>query len=116
MRPPLTVEIRMVILAQQETFCLRQTGTFPRRSAGAGTVFRLNVVPVFQAVTLSHSTLILTWSTVVGWKYQLQCNPDLSPTNWNNLNSPVTATGATFSTTALVTDDAQCFCRVMILP
>ncbi|HUD49061.1 MAG TPA: choice-of-anchor tandem repeat GloVer-containing protein [Candidatus Baltobacteraceae bacterium] len=92
-------------------------GTTSRSGSGeAGTVFRLNVVPGFQAVTLTHSTLSLTWSTVVGWKYQLQYNSDLSPTNWNNLNSPVTATGPTLSTTDSITNGPQRFYRVMILP
>ena len=92
-------------------------GTTSRGGSGeAGTVFRLNVVPGFQAVTLTHSTLSLTWSTVVGWKYQLQYNSDLSPTNWNNLNSPVTATGPTLSTTDSITNGPQRFYRVMILP
>jgi len=64
---------------------------------GAGTVFRLTVVsaaPEFQAVALTSSTLSLTWSTEAGATYQLQYNSDLSSSNWTNLSSAVTATGA----------------------
>jgi uncharacterized repeat protein (TIGR03803 family) len=49
---------------------------------GAGTVFRLTIVPEFQAVTLTNSTLSLAWSTEAGARYQLQCNSDLSSSNW----------------------------------
>ena len=71
---------------------------------GAGTVFRLTIVPEFQAVTLTNNTLNLTWSTETGARYQLQYNSDLSSSNWINLGSPVTATGATLSTTDSLTN------------
>jgi uncharacterized repeat protein (TIGR03803 family) len=44
-----------------------------------GTVFRLTIVPEFQAVTLTNSTMNLTWSTEAGGRYQLQWNSDLAP-------------------------------------
>jgi hypothetical protein len=39
---------------------------------GAATIFRLTIVPKFQAVTLANNTLSLTWSTEAGGTYQLQ--------------------------------------------
>ena len=64
-----------------------------------GTVFRLTIVPVFQAVTLTNGARILTWSVEAGGTYQLQYRRDSTSVNWNNLNSPVIATGATLSFT-----------------
>jgi uncharacterized repeat protein (TIGR03803 family) len=52
---------------------------------GLGTVFRLTIVPEFQAVTLTNNMLNLTWSTEAGTTYQLQYNSDLSSANWINL-------------------------------
>jgi len=73
-------------------------------------------VPEFQAVTLTNSTLNLTWSTEAGGTYQLQYNSDLSSTNWKNLGSPVTATGATLSTTDSLTNAPQRFYRLVLSP
>ena len=73
-------------------------------------------MPEFQAVTLTNSTLNLTWSTEAGGTYQLQYNSDLSSTNWKNLGSPVTATGATLSTTDSLTNAPQRFYRLVLSP
>jgi len=83
---------------------------------GAGTVFRLTIVPEFQAVALTSGTLNLTWSTEAGGTYQLQYNSDLSSSNWSNLNSPFTATGATLSITDSVTNGPQRFYRLVLSP
>jgi uncharacterized repeat protein (TIGR03803 family) len=86
---------------------------------GVGTVFRLTIlptVPEFQAVTLTNNILNLTWSTEAGGTYQLQYNSDLSSSNWTNLGSPATATGATLSTTDSVTNGPQRFYRLVLSP
>jgi uncharacterized repeat protein (TIGR03803 family) len=83
---------------------------------GNGTVFRLTIVPVFQTVTLTNSTLSLTWSTEAGGTYQLQYNSDLNSSNWINLGSPFTATGATLSTTDSLTNAPQRFYRLVFSP
>jgi uncharacterized repeat protein (TIGR03803 family) len=83
---------------------------------GAGTVFRLTIVPEFQAGTLSNNTLNLTWSTERGGVYQLQWNSDLSSTNWSNLGSHLTATGATLSTTDIIMNGPQQFYRLVLSP
>jgi uncharacterized repeat protein (TIGR03803 family) len=85
-------------------------------AGGAGTVFRLTIVPEFQAVTLTNSTLNLTWSTEAGGVYQLQSISDLSSTNWTNLGSPATAAGATLSATDSVTNAPQRFYRLVVSP
>jgi uncharacterized repeat protein (TIGR03803 family) len=83
---------------------------------GAGTVFRLTIVPEFQGMTLTNRTLSLTWSTEAGGRYQLQWSTDLSSSNWTNLRGPVTAAGATLSVTACVTNAPQRFYRLVFLP
>jgi uncharacterized repeat protein (TIGR03803 family) len=85
-------------------------------AGGVGTVFRLTIVPEFQAVTLTNNMLSLAWSTEAGGTYQLQCNSDLSSSNWINLSSPVTATGATLSTTDSLTNSPQRFYRLVLSP
>ena len=72
--------------------------------------------PVLQPVGLTNGTLSLTWSTETGATYQLQCNSDLSSTNWTNLGSAVTAAGATLSATDPVTNGPPRFYRVVLLP
>jgi hypothetical protein len=67
-------------------------------------------------VTLTNSTLSLTWSTEAGARYQLQCNSDLSSSNWTNLNSPFTGTGGTFSATDSATNGRQRFYRLVLVP
>ncbi len=84
-----------------------------------GTVFRLTIVPaapVLQALTLTNGALGLTWSTEAGGTYQPQCSSDLSWTNWTDLGSAVTATGATLSATDSVTNAPRRFYRVMLSP
>jgi hypothetical protein len=46
----------------------------------------------------------------------LQCNSDLSSSNWINLGSPIPATGATLSTTDSVTNGPQRFYRLVLSP
>jgi hypothetical protein len=80
---------------------------------------RLTVVraePVVQVVTLTNSTLSLTWSTESGGTYQLQYNSDLSSSNWTNLSNAVTAAGATLSATDSVTNGPRRFYRGVLLP
>jgi len=81
-----------------------------------GTVFRLTIVPEFQAATLTNNTLSLTWSTEAGAIYQLQYNSDLSSSNWSNLGSTFTGTGATLNSTDFLTNGPQRFYRLVLSP
>jgi uncharacterized repeat protein (TIGR03803 family) len=87
---------------------------------GFGTVFRLSVVapvaPAFQAATLTHSTLSLTWTTEAGNGYQLQSNSDLDSTNWINLGSALTATGTALTFADSISNDSQRFYRLVLVP
>ena len=86
----------------------------------AGTVFRLSVVappaPAFQAVTLTNSTLSLTWTTEAGNVYQLQYNSDLDSTNWINLGSALTATATVLTFADSISNGPQRFYRLALLP
>jgi uncharacterized repeat protein (TIGR03803 family) len=83
---------------------------------GAGTIFRLTIVPEFQAVTLTNGALSLTWSTEAGGTYQPQFSSDLSSGNWTSLGSAVTAAGATLSAMDSVTNGPRRFYRVVLSP
>jgi uncharacterized repeat protein (TIGR03803 family) len=94
-------------------------GTASGGGNGHWSVFRLSNLqspPVFQSATISNNTLGLTWSTEAGASYQLQCNSNLNTTNWTNLGSPVTATGATLTATDSRTNGPQRFYRTVLLP
>jgi len=93
--------------------------TYQGGDGGAGTVFRLTVKaaePAFQAVTLSHNLLILTWSTEPGGTYQLQYSTDLSSSKWMNLANAVIANGATLSATDSVTNGPERYYRIVLSP
>jgi uncharacterized repeat protein (TIGR03803 family) len=89
-------------------------------ASGQGIVFRLSVTPrtppVFQTVAQTGDTLWLTWSTVTGLKYQMQCRTNLNQTNWDNVGSPVTATDITATASYLIGPEPQRFYRAALLP
>jgi uncharacterized repeat protein (TIGR03803 family) len=91
-------------------------GTTTYGGVGGGTVFRLTIVPEFQAVSLINGILSLTWSTEAGGIYQLQYNSDLNSSNWISLGNAVKSTGATLNATNLVTTSPQRFYRLVLSP
>ena len=82
--------------------------------AGYGAILRITIGPVFKAITLTNSTLTLTWSTDAGSTYQLQYKSQLNSDNWLNLGSPILAAGWTLSATDSVANDPQRFYRVVV--
>jgi probable HAF family extracellular repeat protein len=69
--------------------------------------------PVFLSITQTGDTVSFTWTTVPFYTYQVKYNSDLTSTNWNDLGSPVTATGSTLSATDALTPP-QRFYRVLM--
>jgi hypothetical protein len=67
-------------------------------------------------VTLANGKLSLTWSTEAGGTYLLQCNSDLSSSNWISLGGLFTFAEATLSTTDSVTNAPQRFYRLVLSP
>ena len=83
----------------------------------SGTLFRLSLPPpppMFQPLTHTGSTLILTWSAARGQTYQLQYQTNLNSTNWITLAS-LTATNATATASDTMNGSAQRFYRVVLL-
>jgi uncharacterized repeat protein (TIGR03803 family) len=88
-------------------------------AGGAGTVFKLAIVPatpVVQAAAVTDTTLGLTWDTEPAGSYQLQYNSDLTSSNWTSLSNSLTAFGATLSTIDSVTNGPQRFYRLALTP
>ena len=73
--------------------------------------------PVFQSVIQSNSTITFTWSAAYGRSYQVQYASNLSGTiSWQNLGSPVIASGASASASDTIGPDPNRFYRVALLP
>jgi len=90
-------------------------GTTSRGAAGAGTIFRIVVPPVFQSITQTNGSVALVWSVMPGQKYQLQYNTDLSSSHWQNLGSANIASNVT----AFASDSVarpQCLYRILLTP
>jgi regulation of enolase protein 1 (concanavalin A-like superfamily) len=62
------------------------------------------------------TNFVMSWPTISGQLYQIEYKDDLNASVWNALGSPVTGTGATLSVTNDVTQSAQRFYRLKILP
>jgi uncharacterized repeat protein (TIGR03803 family) len=90
--------------------------TYGGGQSNAGTIFRLSMVPEFQAMTLTNGTLNLAWTTEAGGTYQLQCNSGLGSGTWTCLGSPVVATGATLCVSDCTTNSPQRFYRLALVP
>jgi uncharacterized repeat protein (TIGR03803 family) len=63
-------------------------------SNNAGSVFRLSVPPGMTSMTQSNGVLSFCSSGVVGQRYQVQFASCLSPADWQNLGSPISATNS----------------------
>jgi hypothetical protein len=72
-------------------------------------------MPAFQSVLLTNNVITLTWTTSASQQYKIQYKTALTQAGWNDLGSPITATGATTSTTDSLTN-SQRYYRVVWLP
>jgi uncharacterized repeat protein (TIGR03803 family) len=84
--------------------------------AGTGALLTVLFPPAFQTATRSNNTFALSWSATQGQKYQLQFKTNLNSSNWFNLGSAITATGATVTTSDFIGSNSQRFYRVILLP
>jgi uncharacterized repeat protein (TIGR03803 family) len=82
----------------------------------SGALLTVLFPPAFQTVTKSNNSLVLSWSTAQGQKYQLQYKTNLNSTNWFNFGSQTTASGGTISASDLIGSNSQRFYRVVLLP
>jgi uncharacterized repeat protein (TIGR03803 family) len=83
-----------------------------------GAIFRVTIppLPVIESMAQNGSTVAVTWSAVIGQKYQVQYSTSLNPPNWQSLGSPVTATSVSMSASDSTAANPQCFYRVALLP
>jgi hypothetical protein len=81
-----------------------------------GTLTVTNVPPpVFQEVTRSGNSLLLTWSAVPGRSYQLQFLTNLPSTDWTTLPAEM-ATNPVITVSGPLGPEPQRFYRVVLLP
>jgi uncharacterized repeat protein (TIGR03803 family) len=85
-------------------------------ATSSGAPLTLLFPPSFLSVAKSNDSVILSWSTVQGQKYQLQRKFDLKSGSWANLGSLRTATGGTLSASDPIGSNSQKFYRVLRVP
>jgi sugar lactone lactonase YvrE len=78
---------------------------------------RAVIVPFALSLQLAGGahTASLSWSTVIGKKYQAQFKTDLTAANWTNLGAAMTATGYSLNTTDNGATGMKVY-RVLLLP
>lgn len=81
----------------------------------------VSAIPVIVPQPLVHelhsgTTMVLTWNSAVGAKYQVQYTTNLVHTNWVSLGGPITASTTTTTNIDTSLTDHQRFYRVQVLP
>ncbi len=71
---------------------------------------------IFQSANVTGGTINFAWSALAGLTYQLQYKTNLTQINWVNLGGPVTAAGATATTTDALGSNPQKFYRLLVQP
>lgn len=74
------------------------------------------VPPDFLTVTTANSSIVFTWSAMVGRSYQLQYKTNLLQSAWLNLGSVNVATNEIMSRSDLLGPEPQRFYRMSLLP
>ena len=69
--------------------------------------------PVLEPAAAADGTLTFSWVAFPGLKYQVQYATNLTPANWINLGTPITASNAIGAAAISVGADMQGFYRVM---
>ncbi len=89
-------------------------------SSGSVTSSVANLVvqlpPLAPTFVATNGSLRFQWGTVASRVYQLPSATNLSAPDWQNVGSPVTATGATLTLTNFPDAAAQRFYRVQLVP
>jgi PKD repeat protein len=97
-------------------------------TSGAGTssstdtgIFALSGTPSILpapslSISQSTSALNLTWTSIPGQNYQVQCKTNLAELNWSSLGSLISATESVTRASISVGTDRQRFYRVVALP
>ena len=72
--------------------------------------------PQIRSATHSGNNIVLSWNSMAGRTYQVQYTAGISPTSWNNLGSPIGATGPTASVSDPILLNGSRFYRIVMLP
>jgi len=73
--------------------------------------------PVIQTIGGAGTTnVVIAWSAISNWTYQVQYKTNLSSTTWSDLSPDVTATGTTASFTDHPIGARERYYRVVLLP
>jgi hypothetical protein len=73
------------------------------------------VAPALQHAAQSAGSILFNWVAQLGETYQVQYTTNVAQTNWMNLGSPLTATGAVMNVSDGLTNRQQ-FYRLLLMP
>jgi hypothetical protein len=72
--------------------------------------------PAFGSVAATNGMLLLNWSALPGFSYQLQYTTNLAPPLWTNSGVPIVATKGIVAATNIMSTDPQRFYRLVLSP
>jgi len=72
--------------------------------------------PVLQSITVSNGVATIKWSSVSNLVYRLQYLQNLTDAAWSNTVPDFTATGSSVTATNAISNSAQRYYRVMLVP
>jgi hypothetical protein len=81
----------------------------------AVTHFTPPIAPALQNVKSAAGAISFDWSATMGQTYQVQYNTNLCSSNWNNLDSPLSATNSMLTVSNRLTN-GQRYYRLLLLP
>ncbi len=73
-------------------------------------------LPTVQSVSQAGGAVTLQWASMAGVSYQVQYKTSLASANWNNLGSPINATGSTTSASDTPNPGTPRFYRIALVP
>jgi hypothetical protein len=88
----------------------------PRPATGPWDIgaYEYIVPPVFQRIQQTGGHIAFTWNAIVSSNYQFQTTTNLNGGNWQNCESPITATNSIMSWSNTISPDPQRFYRLLV--
>lgn len=74
------------------------------------------VLPFITSMTLTNSSVTLTWSTLVGQKYQVQSATTLNSVVWTNFSGIITAESSVLEFSDVLGPTSEKFYRIRLVP
>lgn len=72
--------------------------------------------PLIAGINVQGGVVNVTWNSIPGQGYQLQCSTNLNTNNWQAITPDIVATGETASHTNPIGTNLMQFYRIMVLP